>query len=55
MRICKDLNLSKVLMGDTAGQLAIRLISFVSQGRGGQLSYEMVCLNFPIRFNCKMY
>ena len=43
--ICKVLEHSHILLGDSSSRLAIRMVSDVTQGRGAQLTYFMVCTN----------
>ena len=43
LRVACYLHYDKVVVGDTSSVLAARVLSFIAQGRGAQLSHEMVC------------
>jgi len=43
LRVARYLQYDKVAVGDTSSVLAARVLSFIAQGRGAQLSHEMVC------------
>jgi len=42
LRVARCLQYDKVAVGDTSSVLAARALSFIAEGRGAQLSHEMV-------------
>jgi len=43
LKVARYLQYDRVAVGDTSSLLAARVMSFIAQGRGSQLSREMVC------------
>jgi len=48
LQAARCLHYEKVAVGDISSSLAARILSFIAQGRGAQLSHEMVSVTLTI-------